>query len=333
MEQYNYESQEENKKFNLKKYVCTSCNTNLDLSDSFCPECGTKVSKETSICRICSTNCNADYCDNCGASQISKQCGKCSFESMGDFCESCGEPLTEMAFKFLENNETGEEIEILSPIEAEDILREMESLLSPEVKRMQEKMKQRIILLKESEYFNQREDRIKTYQSGNRPKIKVVEPEELKKIQNQMKNFSGFLERQIKEKEEQERERELVRQKKEEEKVRIAEEKRQKKANRVSGLWVSTLGDSQITLDLREAQSGLGKAYINNIMMETIDILKVKWTGSKIEFHTTKIHVKWILPFLERVKIRFSGHVSEDGEMMTGFLSSAENWQEVFIKN
>ena len=110
-------------------------------------------------------------------------------------------------------------------------------------------------------------------------------------------------------------------------------EKRQKKANRVSGLWVSTLGDSQITLDLREAQSGLGKAYINNIMMETVDILKVKWTGSKIEFHTTKIHVKWILPILERVKIRFSGHVSEDGEMMTGFLSSAENWQEVFIKN
>ena len=333
MEKYNYESQKENKKFNLKKYICTFCNTNLELSDSFCPECGTKVSKEIPICRICSTNCDSDFCDNCGASQVSKQCGKCSFESMGDFCESCGEPLTEMAFKFLENKETGEEIEILSPTEAEDILREMESLLSPEVKRMQEKMKQRIILEKERNYFNQREDRIKTYQSGNRPKIKVVEPEELKKIQNQMKNFSGFLERQIKEKQEQERERELVRQKKEEEKVRIAEEKRQKKANRVSGLWVSTLGDSQITLDLREAQSGLGKAYINNIMMETVDILKVKWTGSKIEFHTTKIHVKWILPILERVKIRFSGHVSEDGEMMTGFLSSAENWQEVFIKN
>ena len=206
----------------------------------------------------------------------------------------------------------------------------MESLLNPEVKRMQEKMRQRIILEREREYFNQREEKIQAYQSGNRPKIKGIKREDLKKIQNQMKNFSGFLDRQIQQK--QEEERELVRQKKEEQ-IRTAEEKRLKKANRVNGLWVSTLGDSIITLDLREAQSGQGKAYINNLIMETVDILSVKWTGSKIEFHTTKIHVKWMIPLWERVKIRFTGHVSEDGEMMTGFLSSAEKWQEVFIKN
>jgi hypothetical protein len=221
-------------------------------------------------------------------------------------------------------------MEVLSPKEAEEILKDMESLLNPEVKRMQEKMRQRIILEREREYFNQREEKIQAYQSGNRPKIKSIESDDLKKIQNQMKNFSGFLDRQIQQK--QEEERELIRQKKEQQ-IRIAEEKRLKKANRVSGLWVSTLGDCIITLDLREAQSGQGKAYINNLIMETVDILNVKWTGSKIEFHTTKIHVKWIMPIWERVKIRFTGHVSEDGEMMTGYLSSAEKWQEVFIKN
>jgi hypothetical protein len=67
--------------------------------------------------------------------------------------------------------------------------------------------------------------------------------------------------------------------------------------------------------------------------METIDILNVKWTGSRIELHTIKTHVKWIIPLWVRVNIRFTGRVSEDGEMMTGFISSAEYWQEVFIKN
>ena len=330
MEEQNFQSREEKKQNNLGQNICPSCNTSLDLSDSFCPECGTKINNEVTVCRICSSVCDGIFCDNCGASQVSKQCGKCNTETLGDFCEACGEPLTEIALQFLENRETEGEMDVLSPKEAEDILREMESLLSPEVKRMQEKMRQRIILDREREYFNQREEKIQAYQSGNRPKIKGIEREELKKIQNQMKNFSGFLDRQIQQK--QEEERELVRQKKEEQ-IRTAEEKRLKKINRVSGLWVSTLGDCIITLDLREAQSGQGKAYINNLIMETVDILSVKWTGSKIEFHTTKIHVKWILPIWERVKIRFIGHVSEDGEMMTGYLSSAENWQEVFIKN
>jgi predicted amidophosphoribosyltransferase len=248
MEEQNFQSRYEKKQNNLGQNICPSCSTNLDLSDSFCPECGTKVNNEVTVCRICGSVCDGIFCDNCGASQVSKQCGKCNTVTLGDFCEVCGEPLTEIALQFLENRETEGEMEVLSPKEAEEILKDMESLLNPEVKRMQEKMRQRIILEREREYFNQREEKIQAYQSGNRPKIKGIEPEDLKKIQNQMKNFSGFLDRQIQQK--QEEEKELVRQKKEEQ-IRIAEEKRLKKANRVNGLWVSTLGDSIITLDLR----------------------------------------------------------------------------------
>ena len=330
MEEQNFQSRDDKKQKFLKQNVCPSCNTKIDLSDSFCPECGTKINNEVTVCRICSSVCDGIFCESCGANQVSNQCGKCSTETIGDFCETCGEPVTELAIQFLEEKDEAEKLEVLSPKEAEEILKEMETLLNPEVKRMQEKMRQRIILEREREYYNQREDRIQAYQLGNRPKVKNIESEDLKKIQNQMKNFSGYIDRQIQLK--QEEERELARQKKEEQ-IRIAEEKRLKKANRVSGLWVSTIGNSLITLDLREAQSGNGKAYINDLIMETVDILSVKWTGSKIEFHTTKIHVKWILPIWERVKIRFTGHVSEDGEMMTGYLSSAEKWQEVFIKN
>lgn len=331
MENQNKSQAHEFKKEKVYNQIfCQSCNTSLEISDSFCPECGIKINLEVKICRICGNNSNGSFCETCGTNQISDQCKKCGFISSEDFCEACGEPLTDIAQRFIENQETEESTEILTPNEAEGILKEMESLIRPDVKRIQEKMRQRIILSREREYFKEREERIKLFQSGIRPKIQVVQAEDMQKIQSQMKNFSGYLERQIQKKEEEERE--AVRLKKEEE-ARIAEEKRQKKANRVSGLWVSTVGNCQITLDLREAQSGIGKAYVNDFMMETVDILKVKWTGSRIEFHTTKIHVKWILPIWKRVKIRFTGYVSEDGEMMTGYISSAEYWQEVFIKN
>ncbi len=331
MENQNKYQAQEFKKENVSKQIsCYICSTPIEVSDSFCPECGIKINQEVTICKICGNYPNGSFCDNCGNNQISNQCKKCSTESLNDFCESCGEPLTELATDFM-NNQKIEEVSLtLTSIEAEGILKEMESLLRPDVKRIQEKMRQRIILNREREYFQEREERIKLYQSGNRPKIQVIQAEDMQKIQNQMKNFSGYLERQIQKKEEEDRE--AIRQKKEEN-ARIAEEKRQKKANRVSGIWVSTSGKSQITLDLRDVQSGLGKAYVNDIMMETIDILNVKWTGSRIEFHTIKTHVKWIIPLWVRVNIKFTGRVNEDGEMMTGFLSSAENWQEVFIKN
>jgi RNA polymerase subunit RPABC4/transcription elongation factor Spt4 len=335
------QSQSNQKKEELKQSSCPNCSTLLDISDSFCPECGTKIHQEVTICRNCETDSNGSYCENCGTNQISNSCKKCSTISLEDFCESCGEPLTEVAQGFLKNPETEEATEVLSPIEAEEILKEMESLMRPDVKRIQEKMRQRIILERERDYFQEREKRIQQTASGSHPKIQIFQQEDFQKIQNQMKTFSGYLDRQIQKKEEEERE--IVRQKEEAEKkvlqqkkeeaARMAEEKRQKKANRVNGLWVSTSGMCQITLDLREAGSGMGKAYVNDLMMETVDILKVKWTGSRIEFHTTKIHVKWILPIWKRIKIRFTGHVSEDGEMMTGYISSAEYWQEVFIKN
>lgn len=337
--QYKSESQSNQKIEEFKQLSCPNCSTKVDLSDNFCPDCGTKIFQDVTLCRICGADSKGSFCENCGANQISNSCKKCNAKSLEDFCESCGEPLTDVARGFLESQETEEVTEILTPKEADGILREMESLLRPDLKRIQEKLRQRIILQRERDYFQEREKRIQQAASGSRPKIQVFQPEDFLKIQNQMKTFSGYLDRQILKKEEEERE--IVRQREAEEKkianqkeeARIAEEKRQKKTNRVCGLWVSTSGECQITLDLREAQSGIGKAYVSDIMMETVDLLKVKWTGSRIEFHTTKIHVKWILPIWKRVKIRFTGHVSEDGEMMTGYISSAEYWQEVFIKN
>lgn len=285
---------------------------------------------EITSCRVCGSETQSEFCETCGSSQNLNTCKNCNTDSFDDYCEGCGKPLTELAFRFEENKTDTTSLEILSPEEAEEILISMESLLRPDVKRMQEKMRQRVILQREREYFQEREERIQKYNGENRAKVKVASSEEILRIQERMKQFSGYLERERLKKEEEER---RIQRLQKEEEARIAEEKREKKRNRYSGIWVSTTGLEQITLDLREANAGIGKAYVSSILFDSIDILKVKWSDPYLEFRTTKIHVKWIAPFFKRIKMNFSGRVSEDGESITGILSSAETWQEVFIKN
>ena len=102
----------------------------------------------------------------------------------------------------------------------------------------------------------------------------------------------------------------------------------------VNGLWVSTVARTCITLDLTEvSSSSTGKMYAISIAHDTIDLLQVNWNGSSIDFYTIKTFIKWIAADTERRSAKFSGRISDDGEMMTGYMSSAENWQEVFIKN
>ena len=333
--------QYQKKRESLKESQCPSCSTNIDFSDRFCPECGFQVLVDESNCRICSGIVVGDFCENCGVSQEIQVCVKCSTSSVGDFCENCGNPISDLGYQFQNNKHEEGELEILSPLEAQKILEDMDSLLKPDIKKMQEKIRQRVILQREREYFQEREERIRAYNSRSKLKVKEVTSLEYQQIKDRIKNFSGYLEREREKKEEEEREikrkqeEELKRVsiEKEKEDARKAEEKRQKKINRVSGLWVSTVCETLITLDLRDAQSGSGKAYVSDLFMETVDILNVKWNGSTIDFRTTKIHVKWIVPLFKRIKMKFSGRVSEDGETMTGYVASNETWQEVFIKN
>ena len=197
---------------------------------------------------------------------------------------------------------------------------------------MQEKIRQRIILQREREIFLEREERIKNYHSSGIKKIDVIQTEDFKKIREQMKTFSGYIKRKVEEKEaEEERERQRL-QKIEE--AKRAEEARIRMMNRINGLWVSTSGRCQITLDILVGNSNInGKLLYSQHKCEAVDIIQVKWSGDTVELFLIKVFIKWIAPGWERENIHFTGRVSEDGEMMTSYISSAENWQEVFIKN
>ena len=316
-----------------EQQFCSSCQYKIETGEVFCPECGTKTKQEEIECSVCNTiNLSSEFCSDCGANLQPKSCPKCSTETYGDFCESCGVPVSDLGQSFLQNYTTIREPEPLSMAEANEILNSFQTRLTPETKRMQEKMRQRIILQREREIFQEREERIKNYHSSGIKKVEVLQTEEFKKIREQMKTFSGYIKRKVEEKEaEEERERQRL-QKIEE--AKRAEEARIRRMNRDNGLWVSTSGGCQITLDILEGASSVnGKLVYIARYNESVDIININWNGVTIDIRTIKTFTKWIAPGWERVNIHFSGRVSEDGEMMTGYISSAENWQEVFIKN
>lgn len=316
-----------------EKQFCPTCQFKLESEDIFCPECGTRTQEEEIECRVCGTNnLSNEFCSDCGSNLTPKICSKCNTETFGDFCESCGIALSDLGQIFLQNSAKIKEPESLSKEEANDILNNFQARLTPETKRMQEKMRQRIILQREREIFQDREERIKNYNSSGIKKIDVIQTEEFKKIREQMKTFSGYIKRKVEEKEaEEERERQRL-QKIEE--AKRAEEARIRRMNRINGLWVSTSSGCQITLDIIVGHYNTnGKLFYSHHLNESIDIIHVNWNGSNIEFYTIKTYIKWIAPGWELVNTHFNGRVSEDGEMMTGYMSSAENWQEVFIKN
>ena len=331
-----FESQQKNELKQDQKTeqkFCPSCQYKIESDEVFCPECGTKTKQEEIECSVCNTiNLSSEFCSDCGANLQPKNCPKCSTETYGDFCESCGVPVSDLGQSFLQNSATIREPEPLSMAEANEILNNFQTRLTPETKRMQEKMRQRIILQREREIFQEREERIKNYHSSGIKKIEVIQTGEFKKIREQMKTFSGYIKRKVEEKKaEEERERQRL-QKIEE--ANRAEEARIRMMNRVNGLWVSTSGRGQVTLEIINGTSSVsGKLFNLHRLSESLDIIQVNWNGKNIEFYTIKIFIKWIAPGWDRINFHFTGRVSDDGEKMTGYLSSAENWQEVFIKN
>jgi hypothetical protein len=309
-----------------EQQFCPSCQYKIESDDVFCPECGTKTKQEEIECKVCNTiNYSGEFCSDCGANLQPKNCPKCNTETYGDFCESCGTPVSELGQSFLENTKTLVQPQSMSSAEADSILQSLQTRLSPEIKRMQEKLRQRIILQREREFSQEREERIQNYKLKGLPKIQTIQSEEIRKIRYQMKVFSGYLQRKKEEKEAEERKIE---------EARRAEEKRIWVMNRVNGLWVSTSGKCQITLDIIDGTKNInGKLIYIDRLCESIDIIKLNWNGISIDFKTVKTFIKWCDPNWERVPIHFTGRVHEDGEMMTGYISSGENWQEVFIKN
>lgn len=150
------QAQEQNLQENVA--VCKHCGASLEDGQLFCSECGEKVGGEERICPVCKTSTTSEFCPNCGTRVIPVICPNCGKESFSDFCESCGTVINEQLQQFIEQPE--QEIQQMSQVEAEQIKKEAEQSITPEVKQFLKKIEEHRILLEEREYFNKREKRI-----------------------------------------------------------------------------------------------------------------------------------------------------------------------------
>ena len=154
--QQNRQSQEQNLQPNL--FVCKHCGASLEEDQLFCPECGEKVGGEERICPVCKISTTSEFCPNCGTRVIPIICPNCGKESFSDFCESCGTIINEQLQQFFE--QPLQEIQQMSQVDAEQIKKEVEQSITPEVQQFLKKIEEHRILLEEREYFNKREKRI-----------------------------------------------------------------------------------------------------------------------------------------------------------------------------
>jgi len=181
--------------------VCNSCNNLNEQESKFCAECGTAFEESEKECPQCGELISGIYCDFCGANTEGYICPRCNTRHYTDFCSDCGmvlnneaaQLLTEESKAAVENTQELPEEKTVQIVSAIAQL-EKNSAFEQEQKRIakdQEKMRQRIILLRERNYFNEREERIaKMY---NQIPVSNMKKEDLSKVKQWANNLKSFV--------------------------------------------------------------------------------------------------------------------------------------------
>ncbi|HNN76254.1 MAG TPA: hypothetical protein PKN93_16490 [Leptospiraceae bacterium] len=238
----------------------------------------------------------------------------------------------------------------MSDQEAQGIVQALRSSLSADVLREQEKARQRIILLRERAYSQEREKRIEAFVQANGRRIIQPNRQDLEKAREFAERIGQFVQVEKKRIAEEER-RERKRREEEEErlrKIRAEEAERRRLArleeerraaqeahwSRVAGIWVATSGTVSGTMQIE--QSGTTASgqihWIQHDGYERVDTFAGKWNGSNISIRSTRMREIWKPPNVIAVNFSYSANVSQDGDSMAGYVQSAAYWHEVFVR-
>jgi len=323
-QQLEQHQQQEQKSDQLK---CAQCGYINEPETRFCGDCGSNLENKTRECPVCAEIITGIYCEFCGANSDGYVCSKCNIIKYTDFCAECGEPLSETALNFISIDTEKIEIQEMSEADAALIIKELNASLTPAMQKEQEKKRQRIILLREREYFNEREKRIEEFYSSGLKKIKTIDPEEMKLLKKSVERLRGYV------RAEKERVDEEIRVR--EEKERIAEEKRKQAQymRRIEGVWVMTSG----------SLSGIMKIYLNgsnvngNIHfvdpgLERVDAINGTWNGNTFKMRTTSMRDIWKRRSSINAPVKYSATVNSCGDTMNGYMEAASSGQLIFIK-
>lgn len=308
--------------------ICRVCQSSLEDGDAFCPECGSAVAPSVSICRVCSTENSGDVCGKCGTPVKQILCQHCEKEAEGDFCGSCGKAITDLGREFIENVNQAVEPKIIQIDGSQQLKSSLLSELGEDFLEREERRIEKIILLRERQFFQEREKRVEEFFKSGIVHFQRIEDKEILKIRERIEKSSGYLSRQLKEKEEREAEER-----------RIAEEKKREETrkerwnNRINGIYVAQNYSGTFVIKIQDGVHGkMGDGMEKDRYGNTLFNLDIKWNGEKISFFTYDIKVLKIRKGWEVCQLKFVGRASDDGEILRGYCYSAETWEEIFIK-
>lgn len=302
---------EELKKQEIEYTKCSKCGYLNDISSHYCTECGSQLKIKAKECPVCGEVVHGNYCEFCGANVDGYFCKKCGKQQYHEFCPDCGEPLGQLAFNLVQDDKGDNQVREMSTSEAEFIIKDLHNSVSPEIAKELEKKRQRIILLRERQYFQEREKRIEEFYSKGIRKVKTKSHDEMKELKKSLDNLKKYIndEQQLKER------------------------KKSEYIKRVDGVWLATSGGYYGLMKLHTDGSRVnGSAYFKTICVERVDTVAGTWDGNSIYIKTVSIKTIWIAPFFYNVPVKYSARVNESGDTMSGYMDSAEYWQEIFIK-
>ena len=283
---------------------CPSCGFGNQQDAAFCENCGAPLSVSGKECPECGEITAGTWCEFCGANLEGIRCGKCGSLQHSAFCSSCGEPLSEQAV-ILAKSPPPAEARQMSREEAQQIMSELQSSLSPKMLKEQENKRQRIILLRERDYSAKRQLRIDEHNAASTQR----NPGRMKEIREGVRKLKERISEKTR---------------------RIEHERREK---RIEGVWIATSGTISCVMKLDNSGGALtGSAHWIEPELERVDRLEGSWNGNAVLIKTTSIHTIYIRPDWKNVPFTYASTVNESGDTMSGCIDSAEHWQEIFIK-
>lgn len=280
---------------------CERCGHLNDGDSHFCEQCGSNLKKVTKNCPVCGEPTIGEYCEFCGASIDGNKCPNCNTINYYDFCSQCGKPLTATAEELVFTNAS--EIPskgILSDEEVEKVKMKIFSDLSEEMQKQIEKNRQRIILLKEREYFNDREKRIEQYYSFSQmKKIKILNNAEIEKIKESVKRLENYINEDLK--------------------------------NIINGTWMYTAiwGYCILKFTYNGNNSITGELFIDCPIGQNVNTITGAFDGKNINFQISKRSGR---ECENHGILKFSGTVNKN--VMSGYINFMNNIEHgIFIKD
>lgn len=316
--------------------VCLSCSHVNDANAVFCEECGAGFDSVERPCPVCGELNSGAYCAFCGSGTEGVMCGVCNAMQYTDFCSNCGAPVSGMAREMEKKLEAPAELQVMSQQEADAIIQELNDSLTPDMQKEYEKKRQRLILLREKEYFDAREKRIEDCKTSGTQKVKLISAEEMAQIKKYVERLRGLVDSESDRVDEVVKVRDEAARRENENQQRLERERKEREMynNRVEGIWISTDPRWIETMKLTLSGNSLAgnshwKAFENN-PRECVFTLSGKWDGNNFQFHSTKIrNVSG-----ESGHFSFCGTVNQSGTVMNGYFidNSKERKQQIFVK-